>query len=150
MTLTSSAPVVAIGTLAIVQLLVEVNGSPLVGANVSLTATSGSMSAANGVTDSSGQFTDTFVPSTNGVATITAVVQDPVIGNQTTGTNILVTLPGAAGTGTAPAKGLGLLGSILPIVVVLVVVAIIALGARRMLKRRTSADDGEEKDSDSE
>ena len=141
----------AIGTLAVVQLLVEVNGSPLQGANVTLTATSGSMSAANGVTDSSGQFTDTFVPSTNGVATITAVVQDPVIGNQTTGTNILVTLPGAAGagTGTAPARGLGILGSILPIVVVLVVVVIIALGARRILKRRTSEDEGEEKEPDS-
>ncbi len=149
-TLTSSAPVVAIGSLAVVQLVVEVNGAPLQGANVTLTATSGSMSAANGVTDSSGQFTDTFVASTNGVATITAVVQDAVIGNQTTGTNILVTLPGAAGagTGTAPAKGLGVLGSILPIVVVLMVVVIIALGARRILKKRTSADEGEEKGSD--
>jgi len=147
-TLTSSSPVVAIGTPTIVQLLVEVNGSPLRGANVTLTATSGSMSAANGVTDSSGQFTDTFIPSTNGVATITAVVQDPVLGNQTTGTNILVTLPGAAGTATTPSKGLGLVGSILPIVVVLVVVVIIALGARRMLRKRTSPDEGEEKDLD--
>jgi len=147
-TLTSSAPIVAVGTPAFVQLVVEVNGSPLQGANVTFTTTSGSMSAADGVTDSSGQFTDTFIPSTNGVAIITALVQDPALGNQTTGTNILVTLPGAAGTASAPPKGLGIVGSILPIVVVVMVLVIIALGARRMLRKRTSTDEGEERDLD--
>jgi hypothetical protein len=141
-TLTSSAPVVAIGTPTTVQLLVEVKGSPLQGANVTFTATSGSMSASSGVTDASGQFTDTFIPTTNGVAIITAVVQDPLLGNQTTGTNILVTPPGAAGT-VGHAKGLGIVGTLLPIIVVVVVVAIIALGARTILKRRGGADEGE-------
>jgi hypothetical protein len=147
-TLTTSAPVVAVGTPATVQLQVQVMGSPLQGANVSFTATSGSMSAARGVTDSSGQFTDTFIPSANGVATITAVVQDPVLGNQTTGTNILVTLPGAAGSGTHTAKGLGIIGTILPIVIVVVVVVIIALGARSVLRRRTGGDEGEARESE--
>ena len=146
-TLTTSAPIVAVGTQATVQLQVQVMGSPLQGASVTFTATSGSMSVATGVTDSSGQFTDTFIPSSNGVATITAVVEDPVLGNQTTGTNILVTLPGAAGTGTHAAKGgLGVIATILPIVIVLVVVVIIALGARRILKKRASTGDGDESD----
>lgn len=147
-TLTSSTPVVAVGTPAFVNLLVELNGSPLQGANVTFSTTSGSMSALDGVTDSSGQFTDTFIPSTNGVATITALVQDPVLGNQTTGTNILVTLPGAAGTTSAPTKGLGTISLLLPIVVVVVVLAVVALGARRILRKRASTDESEEKDFD--
>jgi len=147
--LTSSAPVVAVGTPATLKLQVEVNGSPLQGADVTFATTSGSMSAASGVTDSSGQFTDTFIPAVNGVATITALVQDLVLGNQTAGTNILVTLAGADGTSTPPAKGLGVIGAILPLVVVLVVVVIIALGARRILRKRGSPDEGEEKDPES-
>lgn len=148
-TLTSSAPVIAIGATANVQLLVQVMGSPLGGANVTFTATSGVMSSPRGVTDSAGQFTDTFIPQHNGVATITALVQDPLLGNQTTGTNILVTLPGAAGTGGSTARGLGVVGTILPIVLVVVIVVIIALGARRILKRRrSSTDEGEERDMD--
>ncbi len=151
-TLTSSAPVVAIGTPATLQLQVEVMGSPLEGASVTFTATSGTMSAGSGVTDSAGQFTDTFIPEQNGVATITAVVQDPVLGNQTAGTNILVTLPGgagSAGTGGPTPRGLGVVGTLLPIILVVVIVVIIALGARRILKsRRGSPDEGEEKDAD--
>ncbi|HVC26810.1 MAG TPA: Ig-like domain-containing protein [Nitrososphaerales archaeon] len=141
-TLTSSAPVVAIGTPASVQLQVQVMGSPLQGANVTFTATSGSMIAPTGVTDPSGRLTDTFIPTQNGVAVVTALVQDPVIGNQTAAVNILVTLAGAGGTVTH-AKGLGVVGTILPIVLVVVIVVIIALGARRILKSRSSLPDEE-------
>jgi len=143
-TLTSSAPIIAIGTAATVQLQILVNGAPLQGANVSFSATSGSMSATSGVTDSGGQFTDTFIPLEKGVATISAVVQDPLIGNQTAGTNILITAPGAAGTGgSTAAKGLGVLGTILPIVIVLVVIVVVAFGARRVLKNRGAPEEGE-------
>jgi len=146
-TLTSSAPVVSIGTPAIVQLEVEAMGSPLAGASVVFTATSGTMSAGSGVTDSAGQFTDTFFPEQNGVAIITAVVQSPVLGNQTAATNIIVIAPGAAGTGGSTSRGLGLVGLLLPVVLVVVIVVIIALGARRILKsRRRSLDEGEGKD----
>jgi len=149
-TLTSSAPVVAIGTPATVQVQVEVMGSPLQGANVTLSATSGAMSVSNGVTDSAGQFTDTFIPVQNGVATVTAIVQDPVLGNQTTGINILVTPPGAVGVAGSAGKGLGVVGTILTIVLVIVVVAIIAVGARRIIKKRSGgSDEYEEKETDS-
>ena len=149
LTLTSSAPVIAMGSAATVQLRVEVMGSPVEGANVTLTASPGTMSVRDGVTDPTGQFTDTFVPAQNGVATITAVVQDPLFGNQTAGTNILVALAGAAGRGTA-AKGLGVLGLIMMIVLVVVVVVVIALGARRVLKRRAKNPDDEEEGAYSE
>jgi hypothetical protein len=149
-TLTSSAPVVAIGTPAIVQIQVEVMGSPLQGANVTLTSTSGSMSSPGGVTNSAGQFSDTFIPTQNGIGTVTALVQDPVLGNQTTGINILVAPPGAEGVGGSTGKGLGVIGTILPIVLVIVVVAIIVLGARRMIKKRSGgSDEYEEKEADS-
>lgn len=146
-TLTSSAPVVAIGTPAIVQVQVQVMGSPLQGANITITATSGSMSSPSGVTNSAGQFTDTFVPTQNGVATITALVQDPVLGNRTTGTNILVTPPGGAGVGVSTSKGLGILGIILPIVLVVVIIAIVVVGVRNVIKKRgAAAEEFEEKD----
>jgi hypothetical protein len=143
LTLTSSAPVVVIGSSATVQLRVEVMGSPVEGANVTLTASPGTMSVRNGVTDPTGQFTDTFVPAQNGVATITAVVRDPLFGNQTAGTNILVSLAGAAGRGTA-AKGLGTLGLVMIVVLVVVVVVVMALGARMVLKRRVKNPDDDE------
>ena len=144
-TLTSSAPIVAIGSSATVQLQVEVMGSPVEGANVTLTATPGTMSALNGVTDATGQFTDTFIPAQDGVAIITALVQDPLFGNQTAGTNVLVALTGAVGTSHA-SKGLGTTGLIMVVVLVVVVVVVIGLGARRVLKRRSKNpdEDGEE------
>ncbi len=146
-TLTSSAPVVAIGTPAIVQVQVQVMGSPLQGANVTVTATSGSMSSPGGTTDAAGQFTDTFIPTQNGVATITALVQDPVLGNQTAGTNILVAPPGGGGVGGSTSNGLGILGTILPIVLVVAVIAIVVLGVRKVIKKRgVAADEIEEKD----
>ena len=148
-TLTSSAPIVSIGTLASVQLQIQAFGAPLGGANVTFTATSGVMSPPSGVTDSTGQFTSNFVPEQNGVAIITAVVSSPFLGNQTTGTNILVAPPGGAGvggTGTT-SRGLGVLGSLLPIILVVVVIVIIALGARRIVKsRRKAEDEAEEKE----
>jgi len=145
LTLTSSAPVVAIGSSATVQLQVDVLGSPVKGANVTLTASPGTMSASNGVTDSTGQFTDTFIPAVDGVAIITALVQDPVFGNQTAGTNILVALAGAAGTGHA-SKGLGTTGLVMVVVLVVVVVVVIGLGARRALKRRSKNPDEDEEE----
>jgi hypothetical protein len=146
-TLTSSAPIVAIGTSATVQVQVQVMGSPLPGASITITATSGSMSSPSGVTDAAGQFTDTFIPTQNGVATITALIQDPVLGNQTTGTNILVAPAGGGGVGGTTSKGLGILGIILPIVLVAVVIAIIVVGVRRVIKKRgVAADEFEEKD----
>jgi hypothetical protein len=144
LTLTSSPPVVAIGSSATVQLQVDVLGSPVEGANVTLSATPGAMSALNGITDSTGQFTDTFIPAVDGVAIITALVQDPLFGNQTTGTNILVALAGAAGTGHA--KGLGSTVLIMVVALVAVVVVVIGLGARRVLKRRGKDPDEDEED----
>jgi hypothetical protein len=143
LTLTSSAPVVAIGSSATVQLQVELLGSPVQGANVTLSAAPGAMSAPNGITDSTGQFTDTFIPAVDGVAIITALVQDPLFGNQTTGTNILVALAGAAGTGHT-SKGLGAIVLIMVVVLVVVVVVVIGLGARRVLKRRGKTPDEDE------
>ena len=146
-TLTSSAPAVSIGTPATLLLQVEVLGAPLAGANVTITATSGVMSPPSGVTDSTGQFSSNFVPEQNGVATITAAVSSAILGNQTTGTNILVTLSGGAGAGGSTSHGLGVAGSLVPIVLVVVVVVIIALGARRIVKsRRTSQDVAEQKE----
>jgi hypothetical protein len=142
--LTASAPVVAMGETATLTLEISVLGSPLSGANVTLTATSGAVTPPQGVTDSAGQFTSTFIPTADGVATVTASVHDSLLGNQSAGTNILVTLAGP--TGSLPvSRGLGLLGSFLPIVLVVVIIVIIALGARRILKsRRGAPDEGEE------
>jgi hypothetical protein len=135
-TLASSAPEVAIGTPSTVQLQVQVLGSPLSGANVTLTASSGTMTSPTGVTDSSGSFADTFVPAQNGVATITALVQNPLVGNLTASTNVFVTAKGASGIGAPASKGLGALGSALVVVLVIVVVVLIALAGRRILKSR--------------
>jgi hypothetical protein len=130
------------------MLQIQAFGAPLGGANVTFTVTSGVMSPASGVTDSTGQFTSDFVPEQNGVAIITAVVSSPFLGNQTTGTNILVAPPGGVGIGgTGTSRGLGALGSLLPIILVVVVIVIVALGARRIVKsRRTSQDEAEEKE----
>ncbi len=145
-TLTSSVPVIAIGGVASLQLQLQVMGSPLAGANVTFQATSGEVSPATGVTDSSGQLSSTFIGQQNGVSTITATVSDPLIGNGTAGTNVLITLPGAAGAGTTTHGGLGLLGTLLPVVLVVVVIAIIAFGVRRIVKgRRATAEEVEEK-----
>jgi len=143
--LTSSAPVISTSGTATLQLQVLVMGSPLGGANVTFTSTSGTMLSARGVTNPSGQFTDTFIPQQNGVATITATVQDPIIGNLTAGTDVLVTSPGALGTGgsTPIAGGLGILGTILPILIVVVIIVIVVLGSRRVVRRRrASAEEG--------
>ena len=145
-TLASSAPEVAIGTPATVQLQIQVLGSPLSGANVTFTASSGTMTAPSGVTDSSGSFTDTFVPAQEGVAIVTALVQDSLVGNLTASTNVFVTAHGASGAGASASKGLGALGSALVVVLVMVVVVLIALAGRRVLKsRRTPGEeDGSE------
>ncbi|MDA4115549.1 MAG: Ig-like domain-containing protein [Thaumarchaeota archaeon] len=135
-TLASSAPEVAIGTPATVQLQIQVLGSPLSGANVTLAASSGTMTAPSGVTDSSGSFTDTFVPAQNGVAIITALVQDPLVGNLTASTNVFVVAHGESGTGASGSKGLGALGSALVVVLVIVVVVLMAFAGRRILRSR--------------
>jgi len=80
------------------------------------------------------------------VATISALVQDPALGNQTTGTNILVTRSCASGTSAPQARGVSVIASVLPIIIVLVVVVIIVLGARRIVKKRSNLDEGEAKD----
>ena len=136
LTLTSSAPLISMGMTASLQLQVSVMGSPFGGAEVTLSTTSGRILVPSGVTDPAGSFSDTFVPQQNGVATITALVRDPILGNLTAGTNILVTLSGVAQTGGTTSKGLGSVGTILPIAVVVIVVAIILLGARRVVKSR--------------
>ncbi len=140
-TLISSEPVIAIAATATVQLQVDANGVPVKGANVSISTTSGSMLTPGGVTDANGQFTDTFIPATNGVATVTAVVHDPALGNQTTGTNILVTSGSSLPISGATSRSLGIIGSILPILIVIVIIVVIALGARQIVKRRRKTSD---------
>ena len=99
--LTSSSPEMAIGDAATVTLQVDVLGSPLGGANVTLTTTSGAVAPAQGVTDSTGQFRGTFVSAQNGVSTITATLRDALLGNQTAGTSILVASRRRGGSGRA-------------------------------------------------
>lgn len=148
-TLTSSAPTAVLGTTTTIQLQAEVLGSPLQGASVSLTASSGSMSAPSGTTDSSGELTDTFVAQQNGIATITAVVQDPLVGNVTASTNVLVIPPSPAATGASTSHWLGILLVVLPVVIVVVIVVVIGLAVRRMLKRRSGEpEEYTEKDAD--
>ena len=118
--LASSAPVIAIGGTALLQLQVLIGGSPLKGANVTFTATPGVVVPAQGATDSSGLLTATFVPQTNGIATITALVTGSVLGNQTASTTILVTLAGAGGTSLPTSGGLGIIGIFLPVAIVIV------------------------------
>jgi hypothetical protein len=148
-TLTSSASLVTMGTTASLQLLVQLAGSPLKGANVTIQTTSGAVSPAQGVTDAAGQFAATFVPEKNGVAVITALVQHPLLGNQSAGTNVLVTLAGSAGPIGSTNAGLGTVGYLLPIAIVVVVVIVMALGIMRIVKRRRGvSDDGEFEDKD--
>lgn len=148
-TLTSSVPTVTVGGAAAVTAQVEVMGSPVSGALVSITASSGTMSVASGTTDSSGQFTDTFIPAVNGVATISAVASDPLFGNQTNEINILVLLPGAAASSSTASKIPKLLELLLPVVVVVVVVAILVVFLRRTLRKRTkAAEEGQDTDAD--
>ncbi|HYR04148.1 MAG TPA: Ig-like domain-containing protein, partial [Nitrososphaerales archaeon] len=150
-TLTSSASLVTMGTTASLQLLVQLAGSPLKGANVTMQATSGAVSPAQGVTDAAGQFAATFVPEKNGVAVITALVQHPLLGNQSAGTNVLVTLAGSAAPIGSTSAGLGTVGYLLPIAIVVVVVIVMALGIMRIVKRRRGvSDDGEFEDKSAE
>jgi hypothetical protein len=144
LTLTSSVPLVTMGATASLQLQVLVAGSPLKGANVTLQTTSGAVSPAQGVTDSAGQFAATFIPEKNGVATITALVQHPLLGNQSAGTNVLVTLAGSGGPIGSTGAGLGMAAYLLPVAIVAVVVIIMAFGVRRIVKSRrgVSDDDG--------
>jgi hypothetical protein len=143
-TLTSSSPSVTMGATASLQLQVQVGGSPLKGANVTLQTTSGSVSPAQGLTDGAGQFSAIFTPQRNGVAIITALVQHPLLGNQSVGTNVLVSLPGGTGSVGSTSGGLGAAGYLLPVAIVAVVVVIMVLGVRRIVKsRRAVSDDGE-------
>lgn len=135
-TMSVTPPVIAVGGSATVQLQVQAMGAPLQGANVTFTASLGSISPPEGVTDSAGQLTDTYVGLVNGAATVTASVQDPLTGNQTASSPILVTLAGGASTGGTTSKGLGILGTVLPLLVVVVVIAVVAVGVRRILKNR--------------
>jgi hypothetical protein len=150
-TLTSSSPSVTMGATASLQLQVQVGGSPLKGANVTLQTTSGSVSPAQGLTDGAGQFSAIFTPQRNGVAIITALVQHPLLGNQSVGTNVLVSLPGGIGSVGSTSGGLGAAGYLLPVAIVAVVVVIMVLGVRRIVKsRRAVSDDGEFPDKDPE
>jgi hypothetical protein len=139
------------GATASLQLQVQVGGSPLKGANVTLQTTSGSVSPAQGLTDGAGQFSAIFTPQRNGVAIITALVQHPLLGNQSVGTNVLVSLPGGIGSVGSTSGGLGAAGYLLPVAIVAVVVVIMVLGVRRIVKsRRAVSDDGEFPDKDPE
>jgi hypothetical protein len=136
---TSSVPVVPVGGAASVTVQVEVVGSPLEGANVTVSSTSGTVLPSDGVTDATGSFSSTFVAEQTGATLVTAVVQDALLGNLSAGTNILVTsASGAAQGGSAP-KGAAALGTILPVVVVLMVVVIVAFGVRRLMKKRVAS-----------
>lgn len=145
LTLTSSAPAIDALGAAKVQLLLEANGVPVPGANVSMTASSGTMLTGSGVTDSDGVFSDTFIPASAGTATITAVAHDPLVGSQTASTTIVVTAGATPAGRGGTAGGLGFAGTLLPVAIVAAVVVVIVLGARHTLNsRRKDAEEVEE------
>ena len=83
------------------------------------------------------------------MAIITALVQHPLLGNQSAGTNVVITLAGGLGSVGSTSAGLGTAGYLLPIAIVVVVVIVMALGVMRILKsRRGVSDEGEFEDKD--
>ncbi len=146
--LTSSSPIVTVGTPAVLSLAVELLGAPLSGANVTFSTTLGHTSSVKGVTDATGQFTDTFMSQQAGVATITAAIYQPLLGNQTVSTTVLVSGASSGTSGGAAGGSLGALIAFLPIVGVVVFLAILGFAMRRIVRTRRASVDGDGDDFD--
>ena len=145
-TISSSEASIPVTGAAVLQLQLELMGSPIAGAAVTLSSTSGSIASPSGVTDESGSMSDTFVPTVPGVAIITAVADVEPFGNQSATTTVIVTGPGGPSTGGATSGVLKLVETFLPVVVVVVVIVAAALMFRRTLRRRrdTTSEDASE------
>ncbi|MDG6978132.1 MAG: Ig-like domain-containing protein [Nitrososphaerota archaeon] len=136
LSLSSSPGLVSVGQTAVLTLDVRVLGVPVPGAAVTLSTTAGTLGAAQGVTDSQGGFSATFSSSQAGVAIVTATVESPLLGSQSATTTV------AVGRATGPGGGLGLVGTLVPVLVVVAVVAAAALFIRRTIRRRTREAEG--------
>ena len=128
-----------------VRLTASLLGSPVVGANVTFSSNSGTMTPASGVTDVTGGFTSLFLPNQLGAVTITAVVHHPLLGNTTVTTTVLVISPSV--TQKASSGGsLGLLLIILPVVIIVAFLGALVFFMRRTLKARRAKAEEEGED----